>query len=202
MNKTLFDRGNPKETKHLVWKTVSREPSFTCPIFSLENVVRESSDGRKGTFVSVHSPEWVVVLPWFRDEEGVARFIIEQQYRHGSDSVTREFPAGLVEEGEKAELAASRELKEETGAVAKKLTLLGNVSPNSAFMDNRQNFYLAEGLELVSGQSLDPNEQIDVLSVPVQEVIENMGYGLYDNGIMMMALGFFLRLTTERKDLL
>ncbi len=200
MNKDTFNRGKPNETEHLIWKTESREKTFTCPIFSLENVVRSSQDGRRGTFVSVHSPHWIVVIPYFKDDKGVPHFIVEQQYRHGSDSVTREFPAGLVEEGEDPLVAAKRELLEETGAVANKWTLLGNVSPNSAFMDNRQSFYLAEDLSLKGDQSLDPNEQIDVLSLPVDEVIKDMGTGLWDNGIMMMALGFFLRLRLERKD--
>ena len=74
-----------------------------------------------------------------------------------------------------------------------KISFLGDVCPNAAFMDNRQNFYLAEELELVSGQDLDENEEIDVFTIPVEEAIENMGRGVYDNGAMMMALGYFLR---------
>jgi NUDIX domain. len=200
MDKSVFCRENGIE--HLKWNTLKREKSFTCPIFSIDRVERENPDGRKGSFVTLNSPDWIVVLPWFRDEDGVARFVMERQYRHGTDSVTVEFPAGLVEKGEEAEKAAKRELLEETGAEAAKWTMLGNVCPNSAFMNNRQSFFLAEGLEIVSGQDLDPNEQIDVISVPVSDVIRDMGTGLYDNGIMMMALGFFLRLSAERKDLL
>lgn len=201
MTKDTFNRGNTKDIDHLRWDTKSRERSFKCPIFSIDNVVRSSQDGREGTFVTVHSPKWIVVIPYFKDDNGVAHFIIEQQYRHGSDSVTREFPAGLVEEGEDPLEAAKRELFEETGAVAEKWTLLGNVSPNSAFMDNRQYFYFAEDLSIKGEQHLDLNEQIDVLSIPVDEVISEMGTGLWDNGIMMMALGFFLRLKLNRKDL-
>ena len=48
-------------------------------------------------------------------------------------------------------------------------------------------------MELVAGQSLDADEEIDVFSVPVEEVVEGLGTGLYDNGIMMLALGYFLR---------
>jgi hypothetical protein len=60
-------------------------------------------------------------------------------------------------------------------------------------MNNRSYFFLAEGLNMVAGQNLDPNEQLDVLSVPVEEILQSMGTGIYDNGIMMIALGFFLR---------
>jgi len=49
---------------------------------------------------------------------------------------------------------------------------------------------------------LDPNEQLDILTVPVQEVLDSMGTGVYDNGIMMIAQAFFLRFAQNRPDLL
>ncbi len=186
--------------EHLNWKSGKREILHKCVLFDLVGVERTSTDGRKGTFIEVDSKDWIVALPWFRREDGVPCFIMEEQFRHGSASITREFPAGLIEEGEPAIEAAKRELLEETG-IEGKFTLLGNVNPNSAFMANRQSFFLVEDLKKVSGQSLDANEQIDVIEVPVEEVIRDMGTGLYDNGIMMMALGFFLRLAEERPEL-
>ena len=97
-----------------------------------------------------------------------------------------------MDEGEDSLHAAQRELLEETG-LRGRITKLGDVCPNAAFMDNRQNFYLAEDLELIAGQDLDENEEIDVFSLPVSEAVEKMGTGIFDNGTMMMALGYFLR---------
>lgn len=45
--------------------------------------------------------------------------ILQKQYRPPVDKVCIEVPAGLVDEGETAEQAAVRELKEETGYVGK-----------------------------------------------------------------------------------
>ena len=56
-------------------------------------------------------------------------------------------------------------------------------------------------LEKVSGQSLDPYETIDVIEVPVEDGIRDMGTGVYDNGIMMMAIGFFLRYAESHPEL-
>ncbi len=186
---------------HLMWKSGRRERVFKGPIFDVCTVVRTSTDGRSSTFIEVDCPHWVTVLPWYRRGDGKPMFVMVDQFRHGSSSVTREFPAGVVEKDEDPMDAALRELKEETGLEAEKTRLLGHVSPNSAFMNNRSNFYLVEGVRLVTSQNLDANEQLDVFSVPVEEVIASMGTGMYDNGIMMMALGFFLKEAHSRPEL-
>ena len=129
-------------------------------------------------------------------------FVMVDQFRHGSATVTREFPAGVVDEGEEPQEAGIRELLEETGLVGSKVTLLGDINPNPAFMNNRAYFYLIEDVTSKTQQSLDENEQMDVLSVPVKDVIEQMGTGIYDNGIMMIALGFFMREAKKRSSLI
>ena len=40
---------------------------------------------------------------------------------------------------------------------------------------------------------LDDTEEITVAFENVEKVVESMGDGLYDNGIMMAAMGAFLR---------
>lgn len=195
--------GDVKDTGHLKWKDESGEHlAYKGPIFDVVTVDRVSSDGRKGSFVKIISPEWITIIPWYRNEQGRPMFIMEQQFRHGSSTITREFPAGLVEKGEEAKIAALRELKEETGCDAGMITKIGDVNPNSAFMSNRANFFLAERLSKVSGQKLDKNEQLDVLSVPVADVVASMGTGMYDNGIMMIAMGFFMKEASKRPELL
>jgi len=187
----------------LQWKTVSRKPLYKGPIFDVHGVQRESSDGRSGLFIEVAAPLWATVVPWLRDSSGVPCFLMVRQYRHGSDSVTIEFPAGMVDQGEDPKEAAIRELHEETGCVPEgEVVELGSVSPNSAFMNNRVSFFFVQGVRKVAGQSLDTHEQIDVLTVPVQEVLGCMGTGVYDNGIMMIAQAFFLRYVQKHPELI
>ncbi len=187
----------------LSWKTLSRKSLYLGPIFEVRSVQRESTDGRLGTFIEVDAPQWATIIPWYRDESGSPYFLMVRQYRHGSDTVTIEFPAGMVDEDEDPKIAARRELLEETGCEPLgDILYLGSVSPNSAFMNNRISIFFVEGIRKIRDQSLDVNEQLDVLSISVQEVLDSMGTGAYDNGIMMIAQAFFLRYAQKRPELL
>ena len=96
------------------WKTIGEEKAFSTPIFDGYLADRTGPEGRKGRFVWLDSPDWVVIIPWLL-VDGIPHFIMEEQWRHGPCRMTREFPAGLVDKGEEAAAAAGRELLEETG---------------------------------------------------------------------------------------
>jgi len=188
--KTLESTAN---TETLMWTTTERSVLLHTPIFDIGSAKRHSTDGREGSFVQILSPDWVNIIPYFIDSKGVPRFIMERQYRHGSETVTLEFPAGLVQKGEDPEVAALRELEEETGLRAHKVYKTGELNPNPAFMTNTGHFYLVEELEDLGQRHLDANEQIDVVTVPVDEVLEKMGTGDMTNGIMLIACFYYNR---------
>ena len=60
-------------------------------------------------------------------------------------------------------LAATRELKEETGYVGKKVLEIGRVESNPAIMSNHTYTYLALDCEKISDQSLDGTEDIEIV---------------------------------------
>jgi 8-oxo-dGTP pyrophosphatase MutT (NUDIX family) len=181
----------------LRWDELSRRRVASCAIFDLYASVRAAPDGRRGEFWVLDAPDWVNVVPLVQTPEGPA-FIMVRQYRHGTAMITTEFPAGAVEQGEDPRDAASRELREETGWRAGKLTLLGRVQPNPAFMGNWCHTWLAEELTLEGAVRLDAMEALEALTVPVTEVNARMGSGEYVNSLAVVALSFYNRLDAER----
>ena len=104
-----------------------------------------------------------------RDQEG--SYICVRQFRPGTETVTTEFPAGGMEDGEDPLEAAKRELLEETGYEAERWTSLGRIAPNATIANNYAYIFLAEGCRKVSGRHLDETECMEtaVISAGVMD---------------------------------
>jgi ADP-ribose pyrophosphatase len=183
---------------HLRWSERSRELVARCGIFDLYRTRRADAEGREGVFHVLEAPDWVNVVPLVDDPHRGPCFLMVRQHRHGADLVTTEFPAGLVEPGEPAPAAARRELAEETGHRAGRLTLLGRVAPNPAFMTNWCTTFLAEDLEPVADARPDELERIEARRVPVAELVERAGTGEYVNSLVLVAMALYQRWAAER----
>ncbi len=185
--------------ENLVWKDKERSQILKTVIFDVNQIRRESTDGRSGNFVEVKIKPCVNVIPLFTGTDGKKRVVMIRQFRHGSADVTFEFPGGIVDEGETPEQAALRELEEETGLVAHKLTKTGCVNPNSAFINARAHFFVAEDLEDTGIRHPDENEQMETVTFEVSDLFERkIGEKGMDNGMMLIAAFLFQKLIAER----
>ncbi len=181
--------------KRLFWKTTNKRAVEDYKLFELYKMSRECGE-KKGDFVVLDAPNWVTVIPLLEPPEGGVTqdsFILVEQFRHGIGELCLEFPAGLIEPNEPPEEAAKRELLEETGYLAKEITLIGEVNPNPAFMTNRSFTFLASGLSKTTEQELDPNEVIDVHVTSVEELDRKVETRPFQNAIMVQAYYWFLR---------
>ena len=138
--------------------------------------------------ILVKSPDWVSVVV---EKDGM--FLMEKQHRYGLDKVCEEFPCGMIEENEAPIKAALRELVEETGYSAQKLTHLSTVSPNPAIMRNVIHFYVAENLVNTGLQNLDKDEFINCIIEPVEETLQKMGHGQYSHALTSTALFLYMQ---------
>ncbi len=124
--------------------------------------------------VLVKAPDWVCIIVKRGDE-----FLIEKQFRYGSNHDIEEFPCGMVEKGETPHEAALRELEEETGirVELKCLQYLGATNPNPAFMTNRMHYFYLNldkcGYEQRE-RKLDPHEVIGLHWEDMEEFSERI----------------------------
>jgi ADP-ribose pyrophosphatase len=93
-----------------------------------------------------------------------------RQYRYATGGWLLEIPAGTLDGNEAPEVAAARELEEETGYAASRFTPLGWVWSSPGFCGERIWLYLAQGLN-PAHQRLEADEVIAIERVPWQEAI-------------------------------
>jgi ADP-ribose pyrophosphatase len=123
-------------------------------------------NGRETTREVVEHPGAVAIVPLHDD----GRVVLVRQYRHAVGRSLLEIPAGTLDQGEEsAEAAAARELQEETGYRAARLTPLATFYPAPGFATERMTVFLATGLtDGDPGQMEDEN--ITVEMVPLAEL--------------------------------
>jgi 8-oxo-dGTP pyrophosphatase MutT (NUDIX family) len=162
---------------------------LTTPIFTLrEDIAVHPRTGLEAPYVVLECPDWVIVVPETRD----GQLVMVRQWRHGSRDVQLELPAGLVDPGEDPLLAGPRELLEETGYQAERVTHIGAVLPNPAFQDNTSHTLLAEGCRAVAAPSLDHDEDIETLLVSAADVADLVRGGQLRNSVVLCAVLWWL----------
>jgi ADP-ribose pyrophosphatase len=131
----------------------------------------------------VHHNGSAVIVPVFDD--GTVALV--RQYRHPAVRYLLEVPAGTLAKGERPELGAARELKEELGLVAARLEKLSEFFVSPGFCEEKMWVYLAT--ELSEGeQALEDDEIIDVVRLPIADALEMITSGEIEDAKTIIGL--------------
>ena len=111
-------------------------------------------------------------LPYYTDKSGKLFVVLIKEFRFAINDYIYSIPAGLVDEGETTEQACFREAKEETGAKVLSAVLSEPASYMLAGMTDECVVSYECEIELEGKNHLDGNEEIDVLSVALEDIPE------------------------------
>ena len=172
----------------LKWQVLETRTLLHTPVFDVLAQREAAAAGPTGEYVAMEAPDWVMVIPVLGDD-----FLLVRQWRHAARHLTVEFPGGVLDADEDPAETARRELLEETGFRAGKLTKLGSCNPNPALFCNTFHCYLAEELIPTGVQHLDADELLNCERRPIREVVAGFGSPIYAHALMGTALAFYLR---------
>jgi ADP-ribose pyrophosphatase len=167
------------------WKKLGTRPLAETRVFTLNaERWRHPARGTEREFAVLDAPDWVNVLALTSD----GALVLVRQFRFGTGDFSLEIPGGMVDRGEKPLTAGVRELREETGYAGRRARLLGAVSGNPAILNNRCHFVLVEDAAPVAATAWDHDEEIEIVTAPVAEVLAWARAGRIAHPLVLNAL--------------
>jgi len=179
------------------WKTLSSEYISRHQYFTARKDVCEMPDGKiVEAYYVVELPLTVCALAITED----GKAILVKQYRHPVEETILELPGGFVDKGEEPSRAIGRELLEETGHEFSSIEYLGKVAANPGVLSGYTYLYLARGGKKIRTQSLDHNEEIEVLQVPLEDVREMLAANEIVQALHVSCLVYAFQKLDEARD--
>lgn len=161
----------------LTEKTLDSQTLFEGKIVRLRRDTVEVPGGNHAIREVVEHPGGVGIIPV--DQDGCVFMV--RQFRYPLNKPVLEIPAGKRDAGEDHRITAERELSEEIGATAEKLTYLGYVYASPGFCTEAIHLYLAEGLTFGETHP-DEDEFLEIERIPLDKLVEMALDGTLDDG--------------------
>lgn len=126
-----------------------------------------------------------VIVPVFSDN--TVAFV--RQYRHAAGKYLLEIPAGSLENGERPEIGAARELEEEIGVTAAKLDKIAEFYISPGFLTEKMFVYLATELT-DTAQRLETDEIIELERITFPQAFDLIRGGEIEDAKTIVGLLF------------
>ncbi|MBR5413602.1 MAG: NUDIX hydrolase [Fibrobacter sp.] len=185
------------------WKLLNSEYLVDAPWLKVAKETCELPNGKViDDFYTLWQPDWVLILA--RTTEG--KWVMTEQYRHGTGKIALEFPAGIIDKGETPEQAAIRELQEECGykinsefGVRNSEQYIGCFPVNPDRHRGKFHVVFIDGVVKGGDTHFDSTEDIESLLLSDEELQKKMADGSFNHPLQIA--GYFKwRLTCERKQ--
>jgi ADP-ribose pyrophosphatase len=126
-----------------VWKTLSSREVYRNPWTRVREDIAELPNGKQTIYGVIECAECVAVLPFVNLDE----VVLVRQYRYVFGENQRwEVPSGGIKPGETIETAAQRELREEVGYHAGRLTQVSTYYPSKSIVRETGHLFLGHDL--------------------------------------------------------
>ncbi|MBP1776162.1 MAG: hydrolase [candidate division NC10 bacterium] len=148
------------------WKRLGSRTLHQHDRVVIREDVLQLPEGRERRYPVMQLGQSAGIVPLTAD----GQIILVRQYRHVTQGFCWEIPGGGMHPGESPEVAAQRELREETGYRARRLRRLGGFWPNNAYLDEVIHVYLGEDLT-PDPLPADQDEHLERRAFPFAEAL-------------------------------
>jgi 8-oxo-dGTP pyrophosphatase MutT (NUDIX family) len=168
-----------------LWQKLNSEPGPDYSIFRVRyDWLKNPRNHQELKRLVLETNDWVNIVALTPEQ----KIVVIRQYRFGTGKISAEIPGGIVDPGEEHQLAARRELQEETGFTSQKWRYLGPVEPNPAFLSNVCHQWLAEDAVQTHPPELDDGEDISVALLTLDEIKAEIQAGHFRHALALLAL--------------
>ncbi len=173
-------------------EVISSQRTHSGPLLKIDEDEVRLPGGAVARLESIRHPGAAAVLPFLED----GSVLLVKQYRHAMGGWILEVPAGKLDDNEKPELCAAREVEEEVGHRVGKLIDLGAIFTTPGFTD--EVIWLYEAHELTKTKlAHEEDEVIEVITLAFKDAVDAVRDGRIRDGKSVAAI---LHAATRRQE--
>jgi len=189
------------------WKLLDTEYLVNAPWLKVAKEKCELPNGKIiDDFYTLWQPDWVLILARTVDK----KWVMTEQYRHGTGKIALEFPAGIINKGETPEQAALRELQEECAySINNEQLTMNNCSQDTSIVylgcfpvnpDRHRGQYhvvFIDGIVRAGKTNFDSTEEIESSELNNEELLAKIEDGTLNHPLQIA--GYYKWLLSQKQ---